>query len=274
MTSTEWEPETLDLRGYLDRIGATPGPATGETLARLHLGHVENIPFENLDLVLGRGVAVDLPRVKAKLVERSRGGYCYEHATLFGAALERLGFRVVRLLARIGYDGQRPRPRTHMALRVSAQDGEWLADVGFGSGPRLPLRWSDGPSQQGVWDYRLVTDDTGTRRLQERHADRWSDLHSFTEAPQHASDMLMANHFTATHASSPFLGDVVAMRREEDRIVRLHGHTLDVRRPDGPAESRELTDPEVLTELTDRFRIGLTDGERAALSGLLRHSPS
>src|SRR5579862_6589879 len=105
----EWSVATLDLDAYLERIGYA-GPAgklepSGKTLGALHRAHLAAIPFENLDIMLGRGVKVDLESIAAKLVHARRGGYCFEHGQLFGAALERLGFEVERLLARVGPDG-------------------------------------------------------------------------------------------------------------------------------------------------------------------------
>ena len=88
----EWDIGLLDLPAYLRRIGHDAAGAPGAaTLAALHRAHVATIPFENLDIPLGRGIAVDLESVQAKLVARRRGGYCYEHGLLFAAALERLG---------------------------------------------------------------------------------------------------------------------------------------------------------------------------------------
>src|SRR6266540_6553829 len=101
----EWSISALDLGAYLRRIGYDGETApTGATLAALHRAHLGAIAFENLDIVLGRGIAVDLESVQAKLVHRGRGGYCYEHGLLFAAALERLGYSVERFLARVGGD--------------------------------------------------------------------------------------------------------------------------------------------------------------------------
>jgi N-hydroxyarylamine O-acetyltransferase len=84
--SDEWEIERLDLDAYLRRVGHVGDTApTAQTLAALHRAHLAAIPFENLDVVLGRGIAVDVDSVQAKLVERRRGGYCYEHGVLFAA---------------------------------------------------------------------------------------------------------------------------------------------------------------------------------------------
>jgi N-hydroxyarylamine O-acetyltransferase len=78
----------------------------------LHRAHLAAIPFENLDVVLGPRVSVELDRIQDKLVRGRRGGYCYERNLLFAAVLQRLGYPVQRLLARVGDDPVRPRPRT------------------------------------------------------------------------------------------------------------------------------------------------------------------
>ena len=136
----EWSVRNLDLDAYLQRIGYDgPLDPSHATLAGLHRAHLAAIPFENLDLMLGRGVRVDFDSIQAKLVFANRGGYCYEQGQLFGAVLERLGYQVDRLLARVGPDGEPVRPRTHLTLRVGADAGTWLADVGFGNSPPGPL---------------------------------------------------------------------------------------------------------------------------------------
>src|SRR3954447_16712787 len=254
----EWEIDRLDLDAYLSGIGQEAGPPNAATLDRLHRAHVRTIPFENLDVVLGRPVATDLAGVQDKLVARRRGGYCYEHTVLFGAVLERLGYRVDRLLARIGDDPVRPGPRTHMALHVMADDStdvnEWLADVGFGAGSLGPVPRPDGPPvQEGGGAYRVTRDDSGTYRLERSDATGWSTLHSFTTDRQHASDVAMANHFTATHPSSPFVGRVVAMRRAEDSLTRVFDSRWEVSRPDGTGDARDLSPGEIVDVLIEEF---------------------
>ena len=117
----EWSAAKLDLDAYLRRIGFSgPAEPSEAALVALHRAHLAAIPFENLDIMLGRGVQVDLDSIQAKLVHARRGGYCFEHGQLFGAVLERLGFGVDRLLARVGPDGAPVPPRTHLTLRVTA----------------------------------------------------------------------------------------------------------------------------------------------------------
>jgi N-hydroxyarylamine O-acetyltransferase len=126
----------FDLAGYLARIGYS-GPRRVDltTLRAIHRLQPAAIPFENLDPLLGRPVALDLASLQAKLVGGRRGGYCYELNTLLAAALEALGFSVVRLGARVRWRAPPEQPdgaRTHMLLRVDLAEGPHLVDVGFG----------------------------------------------------------------------------------------------------------------------------------------------
>src|SRR5580693_6314284 len=97
-TVDDWSVGTLDLDAYLTRIGYTgPRDATEATLAGLYARHLASVRFENFDVFLRGGVAVDLESIQEKIVFRGRGGYCYEQAQLFAAVLERLGFTVDRM---------------------------------------------------------------------------------------------------------------------------------------------------------------------------------
>jgi N-hydroxyarylamine O-acetyltransferase len=270
MTS-EWDTERLDLGAYLRRIGYDGDTAPdGATLAVLHRAHIAAIPFENLDIVLGRGVAVDLESVQAKLVDGRRGGYCYEHGLLFAAALERVGYSVDRLLARVGGDGGRPRARTHMVLRVRAGTQTWLADVGFGSGLLEPLPFdADGPRRQGGWEYELAAAGSHAWRLCERRDGEWLTQYAFDDQRQHPADVVVANHFTSTYPRSPFVGRVVVVRKDEDALHELIGRTLTITRPGGPREERELSDPELAATLHDLFGLSLDAGDVARLNSTL-----
>lgn len=263
----EWATGELQLPAYLDRVGhAGPVAGTGSVLRALHRAHVGAIPFENVDVVLGRSIAVDLDGVQAKLVHRRRGGYCFEHATLFAAVLEEIGFRVQRLLARVGGDGIRPRPRTHLALHVRGEDGEWLADVGFGNALLEPLPWGDTSwHRQGGWRYRMTGGSENAWQIEQQTADGATTLYDLVDEPVHASDVVMSNHFTATSPSSPFVGQLVAIRKDDDAFVRLRGTVRRVERPDGSAEERQLTPAQAVAVLREEIGVRLTDPDSSAL---------
>src|SRR5574342_262407 len=102
------EPEALDLDAYLERIGYTGGLKPDlDVLEAIHLAHATHIPFENLDILLKRPIALDLASLQAKLVAARRGGYCFEQNLLFSAVLQRLGFSVTQYAARVIYPSGR-----------------------------------------------------------------------------------------------------------------------------------------------------------------------
>jgi N-hydroxyarylamine O-acetyltransferase len=267
----EWATGDVDLAAYRARIGHRgPVAATGTVLHALHRAHVAAVPFENVDVVLGRPVAVDLDGVQAKLVRDRRGGYCYEHATLFAAVLEEAGFGVQRLLARVGGDRVRPRPRTHMALHVRGEDGDWLADVGFGNALLEPLPWGDtGWHRQGGWTYRMTRGQEDGWQVEQRTGDTATSLYSLVDEPVHASDVVMANHFTSTHPTSPFVGQLVAIRKDDDSFVRLRGTARRVERPDGTAEEEQLSPAQAVTALREEIGVPLSDADADALEATL-----
>jgi N-hydroxyarylamine O-acetyltransferase len=267
----EWSVGQLDLAAYLDRIGyegeAEPSEAT---LTALHRAHLAAIPFENLNLMLGRGISVDLESIQAKLVDAKRGGYCYEHGQLFGAALERLGFQVDRLLARVGPDGEPARPRTHLTLRVRADGGTWLADVGFGSSPPGPLSLDgprDGaPEDLDGWIYEIVPDEAGgSTKLRELQAGEWVTLYRYEDQPAYPADVVMSNHYTATYPESWFTWQPIVARRYPDALHALVGRVYTITRPGHGKTRRTLTDAEFAAALSEVFGMTFTDDELAAL---------
>lgn len=270
-----WQIDQLDLDAYLRRIGHQGRLAADEeTLAALHRAHIATIPFENLDVMLGRGIEVDLPSVAEKLVARRRGGYCYEHAVLFGAVLQRLGYRVDRLLARTGDPLEHPRPRSHLVLRVLVGDRYWLADVGFGNGLLEPLPLVEGePRRQGAWTYRLVRGRDGAWRLREAVDGGWNTLMTFTEEPQYPVDVEVANYNTATNPHSPFTQRSIVVRKDDTSVRGLRGRELTVERPGQEPVRRQLDDRQVAAALSAEFGSALAPDEVLALVATLPGEP-
>jgi N-hydroxyarylamine O-acetyltransferase len=275
-----WSVGQLDLDAYLARIGY-PGMASGMSqpsgplLAALHRAHLAAIPFENLDIVLDRGVKVDLESVQDKLVYAKRGGYCYEHGQLFAAALERLGFTVDRLLSRVGPDGQPMGPRTHLTLRVAAGSQSWLADVGFGSSPPAPLELRAGPQEVDGWVYEVVTGEAdGAWKLRELQGADWVTLYRVEEQRVYPPDVVMSNHFTSTYPESWFTWQPIVALREPDAMYSMVGRGYTVTTPGHIKDRRTLTDEEFATALTEVFGLTFTDDDLATLTAAPTGPPS
>lgn len=230
----------LDLASYLSRVGlSVPPTPTATGLAELQLAHVTHIPFENLDVILGRPIRLDLASLQAKLVQDHRGGYCFEQNLLFAAVLERLGFKVTRLAARVRYRTTRVLARTHMLLLVETEDGNRISDVGFGgSGPLLPMLLEPQVEQQQFnWVYRLTEND-GKWVLQYQQSNEWQDIYIFTLERQEMADYEMANYYISTHPDSPFTSTLTvqlatpearfALRNREFTVDRGTNHDTQI----------------------------------------------
>lgn len=254
----------LDLDAYLARIGEGPPLAPAlEGLVSLHRAHCAAIPFENLDILLGRPIPLDVPALEAKLVHARRGGYCFEQNTLFRAALEALGFRVTPLAARVRVGATEVRPRTHMLLRVDLPEGAFVADVGFGAdGLVHPVPLAEGrETWVGFAGHRLRRE--GEAWVLEGNTDgTWADLYAFTLEPHYPVDFVMANHFTSTYPRSPFVLNLTAQRSWPERRVVLRNRDLVVREG-GRSEAATVRDPEHLLEvLASHFDLLFPAGTR------------
>lgn len=268
----------IELKPYLERIDyhdeLTP---TVATLRGLHLAHATHIPFENLDVLLRRPILLDLDSIVAKLVRGGRGGYCFEHNTLFAAVLEQTGFRVTRLAARVRMGAPTMRPRTHMALAVTAEGEDWLADVGFGlEGLLYPVPLSiNQPDAHFGWKYRIVpegrgfvlqsfhrTDDTPECILQAAHPDGWLSLYSFTLDDEHPGDFEMANYFISNYPRSPMVRTLLVQRPGIELRLMVRNRVLVERTPDGGAVTQLRDDDAILEVLAERFGLYFPAGTR------------
>jgi N-hydroxyarylamine O-acetyltransferase len=131
------------METYRQRLGvATDAAPSWATLCELVTRHLQIVPFENLDIIDHRPHALTTALVLHKVVNRRRGGFCYELNEAFGALLAHLGYRVKRIEARVWSEALQKfgAPFDHLALVVSLPEGEFLTDVGFGDNNRRPLR--------------------------------------------------------------------------------------------------------------------------------------
>ena len=250
-----WQVADLDLEGYLARTGAPARPPGSDALAELHEAHVLAFTFDNVDVLLRRHRGVSLAAVQDKLVGRGRGGYCFEHSTLFAAVLERLGYDVRRHLGRVGdpaTDAQQA--RTHMTVSVVLDDGSrWLCDPGFGMSLLRPLPLADGAEDDYLpgWQHRLRRTPDGAWALHRLRDAGWEVAHTVDELPVTPLDVVMGHHFTSTFPGSHFTTGLMVDQHRPGRHVTVTHDTLTVRVAGGPTEHRPLRDGELGSWLTD-----------------------
>ena len=250
----------LDLSAYLQRVGlATPPTADLAGLRALHFAHATTIPFENLDIQLGLPIRLDLASLQAKLVGRRRGGYCFEHNTLFLAVLKALGFDAIAGEARVRLGALELLPRTHMLLLVRLEGAPWLCDVGFGGEGLLQPVPMDGEVHDQFLNTYRVSAEGGLRVLQSFHDGAWEDLYAFVPEERFPIDFILANHYTSTHPDSRFLQTLTAQLPgpEVRRILRNRAYA-ELRGEQ--AEGRELAWEEMISVLGDAFGIEVPEG--------------
>ncbi|WOC12650.1 arylamine N-acetyltransferase family protein [Gordonia sp. MP11Mi] len=271
---TLWHGDDLNLSAYLSRVGFGGDPTPNlDTLVALHRGQTTSIPFENLETMLGRDVPLDLGSLQHKLVDSARGGYCFEHATLFAAVLERIGFQFTALSGRVTLGGDpSSRPPTHALIVVEIDEHRYLCDVGFGRGPLEPIEFRDGVEvDQDGWRLRLTTEPVGdlfdTDRWILWHVgeDGWVDRHTFTLNPQFPIDYRVGSHFVSTSPRSPFTTRPFIQRFAADVHFTLDDATLTAVTPDGAQTVREVGVDDLSTVLRDVFGVALTTSDAAAL---------
>jgi len=235
---------TFDLTAYLDRIGVDSVRPDAEGLRRLQQAHMRAIPFENLDPLLGRVPALGLDAIFAKLVPGGRGGYCFEHNSLFGAALQSLGFSTRRMLARVRMRSGEEAARSHLVLRVNVDGRSFLADVGFGGpGSLMPLDLGvSGRQDAPNGAYRLREDAAhGETVLERRYGDDWLDLYAFDGARVSDGEIAAANYFCATWDEAPFGSHAMLGCYRGEARYGVFDRALTIETPQGE-ERRQIAD--------------------------------
>lgn len=266
VTPDPWSVDRLDLDGYLARIGVPARPPSRAALDELHEAHVRTFTFDYLDVALDQHAGVELDAVQAKFVGRGRGGYCFEHATIFAAALARIGYDVERRLGRV--DSSPDPARTHCVVAVAVDGRVLLGDPGFGMSLLRPIELVDGATDDyGGWRYRVGEVRRGDVRAWELQ--RWRDggwmlMHTHDELPVTPVDLRVGHHYTSTYPHSHFRHGLAVTRHIDGAHVSITHHTLTSRRPGQPTEHCEIDGREALDQILG-LGVPLTDDEQRRL---------
>lgn len=209
----------LEPEKYLARIGYRANPSVDATTLRtLHRHHVLAVPFEAMDVQLGRAIRLELPHLYEKVIVRRRGGFCYELNYLFAALLRQLGFDVELVSARIWNEGAYGPEFDHMALVVRLAE-RWLADVGFGRLFIEPLRLDCRETQADAqYTYSLERTPDGEYELSEsrRGADAFTLKYRIDPRPRRIEEFASQCDWKQSAATSYFVRNTVCTLPTED----------------------------------------------------------
>lgn len=175
----------IERDAYLSRISIVPEAnfvPSPDGLELLQTRHLENVPFENLDIHWKRPIILDTNRFYEKIVAHKRGGFCYELNGLFERLLRSMGFQTKLVSARPYSNENGFGPEfDHAAIIVSLGDTEYLVDVGFGDFAAGPLRIVIGGEQtdrEGI--FRISGAEDGALVVEKRTVDEWRPEYMFS----------------------------------------------------------------------------------------------
>lgn len=268
--SARWETPVLDLDAYLARIDYRGALVPDlETLKALQQAHLAAIPFENLEIVTGGEIHIDLESLQDKLIRRRRGGYCHEHNTLFATVLDRLGFEVAGRNARMlmGDDASTITPLGHTMLVVKVAGHDWMVDVGVGNvGPREPILLKVGnETRHGPWEYRIERSPLGYWLLRHKRLGEWFNIYQFSDEPCYRADSGEYNYLASHHPASPFMRRIVAQHNGAEVRLALTDLELKTFRPGKAPELHRIAAGELPGMLRERFGLVLTAEQERVL---------
>lgn len=264
----------MDIKDYLGRIGlhAAPSP-TLDGLHQLQDHHMRHVPFENLDVIMGRRLNLDNQALFIKIVTRRRGGYCFELNTLYAHLLSEIGFKPIPMMARVWLrDPHVTPPRTHLVYRVNIEGEDWISDVGFGGrAARVPIKILDGYEiDDGDGQVRVMCDEDFGYRIQRLQDGVWSDQYTVEYAPAPAADILMGNHWTEYHPDSYFRQGIgVGLFTPEGRTSFYNGILVHRGRETHSKPVTKLDDIVQLLDVEFGLELEMSTKERARLEALI-----
>ena len=239
----------MDITAYLERINY-PGSRTpsAETLRNLQVAHLLSVPFENLSIHVHEAIVLNDEALFDKIVERRRGGFCYECNGLFAALLRALGFDVSMLSAEVARAGGGfSQPFDHMTLMVKLEE-TWLVDVGFGDSFLEPLKMDNSTEQiQGPESFRIVAEDQYLV-VQRQYEHEWKKEYRFTLQPYKYADFEEMCRYHQTSPQSHFTQKRICSLATSDGRITLSDMRFIVT-SDGVREERTLTDQEECDEI-------------------------
>ncbi|TYR81628.1 arylamine N-acetyltransferase [Priestia megaterium] len=248
----------MDVNQFLARIQVTKTDNCLQLLKAIHRQHLLHIPFENLDIHLGRDLSMNPEKIFEKIVINQRGGLCFETNSLLYAVLKTLGYEVDYISASFWNEEKQAwnDECTHLALHVRLNDQSYLVDVGIGGGFFEPLLIQHRYvyiDSNGT--YRVVNQDD--RWLVQERKEKWEDLFKFSLKRRELKDFEAACHYYEQHPESFFRQKKICSRSTESGKISLSSNTLKITTGSHKSETPILSDEEFNEALEKYFQIVL-----------------
>lgn len=220
------------IQKFLARIGLEQEEITltAEFLGKIQEACVQSIPYENLDILRGIPLSLNVEDIYIKIVENHRGGYCFESNALLHALLSEMGFSVRSCFARVLRNEPEIPFRRHRILLVTINGTDYMTDIGFGNiAPRRPLKLVCGEIQeQNGESYRFTQDPELGWVIWELYKGEWRQFISFTTERQYEIDFVPTSFWCEKHPDSPFnKAEIIALKIPGGRKT-LDGHNYKI----------------------------------------------
>lgn len=267
----------MDVDEYLRRINSINFKDNSlQNLFRLQQNHLLNIPFENLDVHLGRHIECNLEKIYDKIIVKKRGGFCCELNYLFLWLLKSLGYTATLLACR----AYRVKSKSwtpwlgHAAIMVSMNESNFIVDVGFSQNFRSPLKFVLNTIQYDVTGhYNIIVDKEKENsyliiKCVKRNIDNendWMPLYKFNTKPRDIGDFSQMVEFLQSKENFGFYDRSLCVIHTTYTILNLVGHRLsEIKFSDSIEKSKThsiLTKSEVFDAIRNIYGINLEEGE-------------
>ncbi len=249
----------MRLEDYLIRIGYEGEVQPDlDCLTRIHRCHALSVPYENLDVQLGRPLDQDVERIFHKIVSCKRGGWCYEQNGLLGWALNEIGFDVTRVVGAMERREWGDEMLGNHLLLLVKLDKTYIADLGVGDGGRTPIPLVEGTHHQSDLEFRLERIDDGYWRF---HNHSFGIPTTFDFKQEAADETLIArtNLELQTSSDALFVQNFVVQIMRENTITCLTGKVMREKTSTGTTKTLLSSAKELEHTLSETF--GIKDPE-------------
>jgi len=252
----------MDIQAYLNRIQYRGSLEPNlQNLSALQKTHMQTVPFENLSVYYKQPIVLNEKALYNKIVEKNRGGFCYELNGLFAWLLRGLGYKVELLAAGVatGKGGFGPE-FDHMTLLVHLEE-DYLVDVGFGDSFQEPLRVNiRGEQRQDGVSYQLSAEGEALILSKQNIMDENPNLqpqYRFMLNPHQMKEYEGMCHYHQTSPDTPFTQKRICSRATENGRYSLSDLKLIVTENGKKQEKVLASEDEFEAVLKDYFRIDL-----------------
>jgi arylamine N-acetyltransferase len=256
---------------YLERLHLSEVDKTYVGLKVLQEQHMKHIPFENLDVVVGRDILLAPEHLFNKIVEGKRGGYCFELNLLYASLLRSLGFEPKPVMGRVWLrNPKKMPPRNHLAHLLELEGKTYVTDVGFGAlAPRVPLDInSNREVEDGDGMVRIINIETSQYMVQRKVGHLWENQYSFEDVEVSDDDVQIASFYMSKSEHSHFCKDRFVGIFTDDGRIGLFENKLTRRVGINTVESSEISTRErwlACLQTTFNLELDFSENELTAL---------